>query len=57
MLEQLIGRQALIIAYNDDYRMMTFVTLPSLLLILFMRRPRVAATAARAPAEVHAAMD
>jgi DHA2 family multidrug resistance protein len=55
MLEQMITRQAQIIAYNDDYRMMTFVTLPSLLLLLFMRRPSRASV--RAPAEVHAAMD
>jgi DHA2 family multidrug resistance protein len=53
LLEQMIGRQASIIAYNDDYRMMTFVTLPTLLLLLLMRRP--ARVPARPPAELHAA--
>jgi DHA2 family multidrug resistance protein len=55
LLDQLIGRQALIIAYNDDFRMMTFVTLPTLLLLLLMRRP----ARARAPVsvETHAAVE
>jgi DHA2 family multidrug resistance protein len=52
MLDAMIGRQASIIAYNDDYRMMTFVTLPSLLLLLFMRRP--ARAPVRQSTEVHA---
>ena len=38
-LDGMINRQALIIAYNNDYLMMTLVTLPALLLLLFMRRP------------------
>jgi len=54
MLDALIGRQAQIIAYNDDFRMMTFVTLPTLLMLLLMRRP---GTAARVPVESHAAVD
>jgi len=53
MLDALIGRQAQIIAYNDDFRMMTFVTLPTLLMLLLMRRP----ARARAPVESHAAID
>ena len=53
LFEAMIDRQAQIIAYNDDYTMMTYVSLPALLLLLFMRRP--AATAA--PAEAHAAID
>jgi DHA2 family multidrug resistance protein len=40
LLDEVINRQALIIAYSDDYRMMTFVTLPPLLLLLIMRRHR-----------------
>ncbi len=55
MLDALIGRQAQIIAYNDDFRMMTFVTLPTLLMLLLMRRPTRAV--ALSPAESHAAMD
>ncbi len=39
MLDQLVGREASIIAYNNDYRMMTFIVVPPLLLLLFMRRP------------------
>jgi DHA2 family multidrug resistance protein len=53
-LSQLIDRQAQIIAYNDDYLMMTYVTLPALLLLLLMRRP---AARSAAPMEAHAAMD
>jgi DHA2 family multidrug resistance protein len=53
MLDHLINQQAQIIAYVDDYKMMIFTTLPSLLLLFLMRRPR------RAPstAESHAAME
>ena len=39
MLDQMITRQALIIAYNDDYRIMAFFVLPPLLLLTLMRRP------------------
>jgi DHA2 family multidrug resistance protein len=52
-LDQVVNQQAQIIAYIDDYKMMIFTTLPSLLLLLLMRRPRGAA----APADAHAAMD
>jgi len=49
-----VNHQAQIIAYMNDYKMMIFTTLPSLLLLLLMRRPRLAS----APAETaHAAMD
>ena len=41
LLDQMINRQALIIAYNDDFRMMSFVVMPALLLLLLMRRPRL----------------
>ncbi len=54
LLDQLVNQQAQIIAYIDDYKMMIFTTLPSLLLLLLMRRPRVTA---HAPAEAHAAME
>jgi DHA2 family multidrug resistance protein len=53
MMDQMINQQAQITAYIDDYWMMIFTTLPSLLLLLLIRRPR----AVGAPAEVHAAMD
>ncbi len=55
LLDHVINRQAQIIAYMNDYKMMIFTTLPALLLLLFMRRPR--RHAAKAPAETHAAMD
>ena len=55
MLDQLVNRQAQIIAYMDDYRLMIFTTAPALLLLLLMRRPRAIAPAA--PGESHAAMD
>ncbi len=53
MLDHIINQQAQIIAYIDDYRMMIFTTLPALLLLFLMRRPR---QAPRAP-EPHAAME
>ena len=40
MLDQIVNHQAQIIAYVDDYVLMIFTTLPSLLLLLLMRRPR-----------------
>jgi DHA2 family multidrug resistance protein len=48
-LDQMINHQAQIIAFNNDFRMMTFVVVPPLLLLLVMRKhePRpVAAPAA-----------
>jgi DHA2 family multidrug resistance protein len=54
MLDQIINQQAQIIAYVDDYHMMIFTTLPSLLLLLLMRRPRAVLGA---PAEPHTAME
>jgi DHA2 family multidrug resistance protein len=38
LLDQMINRQALIVAYNDDFLLMTWVTLPTLLLLAMMRR-------------------
>ena len=40
MLDRMVNVQASIIAYNNDYRMMTFVVVPPLLLLLLMRRPK-----------------
>jgi MFS transporter, DHA2 family, multidrug resistance protein len=53
MLDHMINQQAQIIAYIDDYKMMIFTTLPALLLLFLMRRPRQASI----PTESHAAMD
>jgi DHA2 family multidrug resistance protein len=53
MLDHMINQQAQIIAYVDDYKMMIFTTLPALLLLFLMRRPRLVSQ----PAETHAAMD
>jgi DHA2 family multidrug resistance protein len=53
LLDHVINRQAQIIAYIDDYKMMIFTTLPALLLLFLMRRPRQAAHSA----ETHAALD
>jgi MFS transporter, DHA2 family, multidrug resistance protein len=54
VMDQMINQQAQIVAYIDDYWMMIFSTLPSLLLLLLMRRPKLTAGAA---VEAHAAMD
>jgi DHA2 family multidrug resistance protein len=42
LLDSVVGRQAEIIAYMDDYVLLICTTLPSLLLLLVMRRPRQA---------------
>jgi DHA2 family multidrug resistance protein len=39
LLEAMIGRQAQIIAYTNDYWLMTFMVVPPLLLLLIMRKP------------------
>ncbi|HET7879434.1 MAG TPA: DHA2 family efflux MFS transporter permease subunit [Acetobacteraceae bacterium] len=53
MLDHMVNHQAQIIAYVNDYKMMVFTTLPALLLLFLMRRPRKAAPTA----EASAAMD
>ncbi|HVZ09758.1 MAG TPA: DHA2 family efflux MFS transporter permease subunit [Rhodopila sp.] len=53
-LDHVVNQQAQIVAYIDDYHMMIFTTLPALILLLLMRRPRGAVTP---PADAHAAMD
>ena len=40
LLDQVIGKQAEIIAYMNDYVLLICTTLPALLLLLLMRRPR-----------------
>jgi MFS transporter, DHA2 family, multidrug resistance protein len=40
-----ITRQATIIAYMDDFKLMLLVSLPSVLLLLLMRKPRTTAAA------------
>src|SRR6185437_4278012 len=39
-LDHMVNHQAQIIAYVNDYKMMIFTTLPALLLLFLMRRPR-----------------
>ncbi len=50
LLDTMINRQAQIIAYNNDFRMMTFVVIPPLLL-LFVMRPHVRPAAIAAAAD------
>ena len=45
MLDQMINHQAQIIAYMDDYVLMIFTTMPALLLLFLMRRPRYSPSA------------
>jgi MFS transporter, DHA2 family, multidrug resistance protein len=54
MMDQMVNQQAQITAYVDDYWLMVFTTLPSLLLLFLLRRPR---RSSAAPVEAHAAMD
>jgi DHA2 family multidrug resistance protein len=39
LLDAMINRQAQIIAFNNDYRILMFIVIAPLLLLLFMRRP------------------
>jgi DHA2 family multidrug resistance protein len=50
-LNHMITRQAQIIAYNNDWKLMMLVALPMLLLLLFMRRPPKAAAGPTVPLE------
>jgi DHA2 family multidrug resistance protein len=54
MLDQMVNQQAQISAYIDDYWMMTFTTLPSLALLLLLRRPKHSSSV---PEKAHVAMD
>ena len=44
-LNSAVSREALIIAYNNDFRLLSFLTLPSLAMLLLMRRARPPAPA------------
>jgi MFS transporter, DHA2 family, multidrug resistance protein len=50
MLDRIVNHQAQIIAYINDYVLMIITTMPALLLLLLMRRPRYA-TASPEPAQ------
>jgi DHA2 family multidrug resistance protein len=54
LLDRVVNQQAQIVAYIDDYHMMIFTTLPALLLLLVMRRPR---RTGGLSADSHAAME
>jgi DHA2 family multidrug resistance protein len=51
LLDRLVGQQAEIIAYMNDYVLLICTTLPALLLLLLMRRPREGAAIAAEPVE------
>ena len=51
VLDQLINRQAQITAYIDDYWMMTLTTLPSLMLLFLLHRPKLSTSAPAEPME------
>ena len=55
LLNGMINNQAAIIAYMDDYKLMIWTTLPTLVLLLIMQRPGAPKPAA-AGEEVHAAV-
>ena len=50
VLDRMVNHQAQIIAFNNDFRMMTLVVVPPLLLLLLMRRHERRPAAAAAPA-------
>jgi DHA2 family multidrug resistance protein len=51
LLDQEVNRQAQIIAYSDDYLMLICTTLPAILLLLIMRRPKEIAHMEMEPVE------
>jgi len=58
VLDGMINTQAQIISYIDDYKLMIWTTLPTLLLLVIMRRPGAPKVAAGAEAEAsHAVLD
>jgi DHA2 family multidrug resistance protein len=50
LLDRLVNQQAQIIAYVDDYKLLILTTLPALLLLFVMRRPRYVAGPVQAEA-------
>jgi DHA2 family multidrug resistance protein len=52
VLNQVIGRQAEIIAYNNDWKLMMLMALPMLLLLPLMRGPKKGAPAPEHPAVI-----
>ena len=50
-----VTRQAIAISYVNDFKLMFWVSLPTALLLLLMRKPRQ--PAGGAPAEAHAVLD
>ncbi len=55
MLNQMINRQASIIGYGDAFRALMMSSVPCILLLFLMRKPKVAPK--KNPAEAHVAMD
>ncbi|MBN8891809.1 MAG: DHA2 family efflux MFS transporter permease subunit [Rhodospirillales bacterium] len=53
LLDGMINRQATIIAYNDDFRLMMLAAILPMVLLFVMRRPG----APKGPVEAHAVMD
>jgi MFS transporter, DHA2 family, multidrug resistance protein len=51
VLDGMINNQAQIISYTDDYKLMMWTTLPTLLLLVIMRRPNAPPRGAAVKAE------
>jgi DHA2 family multidrug resistance protein len=56
LLDGMINNQAQIISYTDDYKLMMWTTLPTILLLFIMRRPGAPPAAAKGEA-AHAVLD
>jgi MFS transporter, DHA2 family, multidrug resistance protein len=54
-IDHVVTQQASIIAYINDFKLMMLTTIPALLLLLLLRRPKMGQAAG--PAETHAVMD
>ncbi len=55
ILDAMVNRQAEIIAYLDDFKLMMLTTLPAILLLFLLRRPKTMQTLT--PEESHAVID
>ena len=51
MMDRIVNQQAQITAYIDDYWMMTLTTLPSLMLLFLLHRPKLSTSAPAEPME------
>jgi DHA2 family multidrug resistance protein len=57
LIDRVVGHQAEIIAYLNDFKLMMLTTVPAIFLLLLLRRPRTMHAGGPPAEEVHAVMD